>query len=353
MGRHVHEMTASKTPAGIGAVRGRNVGASPYQAGAATFMIVAIVAILFALGVAAWFLVIKPNREAGMSALPPRAATTVDDTAVPSPASVASMTTEQLLGEARRALNHQRLLAPAGNNAFEFYLKVLERQPDNQVAHDALRETFPFGANAAEQAINQNNFAEAQREIDLLAKADPDNYTLTILRSKLDAQRRLMDRQQKAVQDRVARQKRAAEAAKAAKAEQAARQKQQARAQAAAQAAAKARREADAAARRKAAAKAAVVHIKDAVLLRQVKPRYPAAALRASQQGWVEVEFMIEPSGEVDHVHVVASQPHHVFDRAAVEAVSRWRYKPALRNGQPTRVTLRRRIVFTLGKQGD
>jgi protein TonB len=64
------------------------------------------------------------------------------------------------------------------------------------VASDALRETFPFAATSAEQVINSRDFNEAQRQIDLLAKADPTNFTLTILRSKLDAQRKLLDKQQ-------------------------------------------------------------------------------------------------------------------------------------------------------------
>src|SRR3546814_21021828 len=45
-----------------------------------------------------------------------------------------------LLAEARAAMNEQRYLAPAGNNAFEFYLRVLEKDPGNKVASDALRE---------------------------------------------------------------------------------------------------------------------------------------------------------------------------------------------------------------------
>ena len=104
------------------------------------------------------------------------------------------MGVDELLNEAKKAMNDKRFIAPTGNNAFEYYLRVLEKRPGNLVAQDALRETFPFGASAAEQEINANNFDEAQREIDLLAKADPGNYTLTILRSKLDAQRKLAAR---------------------------------------------------------------------------------------------------------------------------------------------------------------
>jgi protein TonB len=119
----------------------------------------------------------------------------------PPPANVAAMDLNQLLAEARTAMNEQRYLAPAGNNAFEFYLRVLEKEPGNKVASDALRETFPFAATSAEQAINSRDFGEAQRQIDLLAKADPANFTMTILRSKLDAQRKTLDKQQQLALD--------------------------------------------------------------------------------------------------------------------------------------------------------
>jgi protein TonB len=96
---------------------------------------------------------------------------------------------DELLQHARQALAEQRLLAPAGNNAFELYLAVLAREHGNRVAQDALRETFPFAARAAEQTIDEGNDAEAQRQIGLLARADPQNYTLTLLQSKLQARR--------------------------------------------------------------------------------------------------------------------------------------------------------------------
>src|SRR6185437_14298461 len=78
-------------------------------------------------------------------------------------AKLESMSVEQLLSSARTAMNQQRLVAPKGDNAFEYYEKALQKDPKNQVAQDALRESFPFGANAVEAAIGQNNFDEAQR----------------------------------------------------------------------------------------------------------------------------------------------------------------------------------------------
>lgn len=329
--------------------------------GAVNPVTLAVVVIVVALAVAAWFLIIKPYRDAAEAATPASAATqkSVAKREAP-PADVDSLSVDQLLSEARTAMNEQRLVAPAGNNAFEFYMKVLQKQPGNPVAADALRETFSYGAAATEQTINQRDFNEAQREIDLLAKADPENYTLTILRSKLDAQRKTLDReQQQAVDAQKAQQLAQQNAAAAAKqqAEQAAAaeaQRQQAAREQASRVAAQQSPAANAA--RPAAAPtpkptaADAEPISDAVLVRQVSPRYPTAAMRANQEGWVDVEFSVSADGSVSNVTVVDSQPKHVFDRSAIDAVSRWEYKPATRNGEPMTVTLRRRLQFNLGR---
>ena len=313
-------------------------------------MVVAIVVILALVAAAAWYLIFRPHQQAVMQQQPAKQSQVAAKQAPP-PANVAAMTTDELLAEARKAMNEQRLLAPEGNNAFEFYLKVLERQPGNQVAQDALRETFPFGANAAEQAINQRDFANAQREIDLLAKADPDNYTLTILRSKLDAQQKLIGREQQlAEQQRQQAEQEALAAQQKAAAEQLARQQQAAQEAAARQAAAE--KAPQASPTTPAAPPPPVpqtVQIQDAVLVNAAKPRYPTVAQRRNQEGWVDVEFTVGTDGQVADAHVVDAQPKHVFDRAATDAVERWEYKPALRNGQPMAVTMRRRIVFSLG----
>jgi len=281
--------------------------------------------------------------------------------APPPPVNVAAMSMNQLLAEARKAVNEQRLLAPAGNNAFEFYLKVLEKQPGNPVATDALRETFPVGASVAEQAINQRDFNEAQRQIDLLAKADPANYTLTILRSKLDAQRKLQDREQQLASDKEKQQQLAAQKAVTDKAEAdrlAAEAQQKAVAdQRAAQARAAQQQQAEAARTQQAptstagagnAAAASAGGTHPAVLLRNVPPRYPTTAVRANQEGWVEVTFTVTPEGTVDDVKVVDAEPRHVFDRAATEAASRWKFQPATQDGNPVPSQDKRRIVFKL-----
>ena len=58
-----------------------------------------------------------------------------------------------------------------------------------------------------------------------------------------------------------------------------------------------------------------------------VPPQYPPAAYRRNQGGSVTVSFLVEPSGHTSHIRVMYSDPRHIFNRAATEAVRRWRFK--------------------------
>jgi protein TonB len=329
--------------------------------GATRPVVLAVIAVVVLLAAASWFLIFKPHEDlvesdAGGHPSTPVAATSHE--AAP-PVNVEAMSVNQLLAEARNAMNEQRVLAPAGNNAFEFYLKVLEKQPGNQVAADALRETFPFAASAAEQAINQRDFDGAQREIDLLAKADPANYTLTILRSKLDAQRKLLDKEQQQQLDQQHQQQLAAQKAVADKAEadKLAAQQQSEKAvaqQKAAEQARVAQQQQQAVATPQQPGGSSVssasggTETRDPVLVKMFKPRYPTMALRNSTEGWVEVGFTVDAQGNVVDAKVLDAQPRHVFDSAAIDAVRRWKFQPAMQNGTATASQQQKHIDFKL-----
>lgn len=260
---------------------------------------------------------------------------------------LASMSVSDLLSAAREAYAQHRLVAPAGNNAMEYYEAVLAQEPNNEVARDALRETFPFGVPDVEKAISQSNFDEASREIEVLAKADPTNYTLTLLRSKLDAQKKLQARQQQETQ-----------------------LKAQKASELAAQQAAAAKAEAEKKAAAKLAAQQQTAPVKPAPppepvtvmappkpagitraakVLRAAAPQYPFNASRNQISGYAVVEFTVEADGSVQDTHIVDSSPPHVFDRAAIEAVIRSKYQPALKDGQPMASIVRRRMDFRIG----
>jgi hypothetical protein len=111
--------------------------------------------------------------------------------------------TQILLGLARDAMHDNRLIAPAGSNAWEFYLSVLQLEPNNPTARDTLRESFPRAAVEIESNINQNGLDEARREIDLLREFDRDNFTLALLGGKLSAARNIETKRHEAEAERI------------------------------------------------------------------------------------------------------------------------------------------------------
>jgi hypothetical protein len=108
-----------------------------------------------------------------------------------------------LLGLARDAIHDNRLIAPAGSNAYEFYLSVLQLEPNNVTAQEALRESFPRAATEIERTINQNDLDEARREIDLLREFDSNNFTLALLGGKLSAARNIETKRHEAEAERI------------------------------------------------------------------------------------------------------------------------------------------------------
>jgi periplasmic protein TonB len=122
-----------------------------------------------------------------------------------SPSSGSAPEIDILLGLARDATKEGRLVAPQGNNAYEYYLSVSQLDPKNTTAQDALRETLPFASQEIERQINRRELEEARREIALLRDYDPTNYTLIILGAKLDAQQRVVTAEDEAKADAIRR----------------------------------------------------------------------------------------------------------------------------------------------------
>lgn len=74
----------------------------------------------------------------------------------------------------------------------------------------------------------------------------------------------------------------------------------------------------------------------DVTPLVQIEPRYPAQALARKIEGYVLIEFSIDASGEVVGVSVLDSQPKGVFEREAIKAAWRYRFKPKVVDGKAT-----------------
>ncbi len=87
----------------------------------------------------------------------------------------------------------------------------------------------------------------------------------------------------------------------------------------------------------------------DVVPLVRVEPQYPMSAKQRGIEGWVELMFTITAAGTVTDIQVTASRPGTIFNRSAVQAVSKWKYNPKVEDGVARdRPGVRQRIKFQL-----
>ena len=75
-------------------------------------------------------------------------------------------------------------------------------------------------------------------------------------------------------------------------------------------------------------------------------PEYPLEAARLGQGGEVFLTIHISPGGKTAAVDVTRSSGYILLDRAAREAVLRWRFLPAVKDGQPVESAMTIRFVF-------
>ena len=81
----------------------------------------------------------------------------------------------------------------------------------------------------------------------------------------------------------------------------------------------------------------------------RVAPIYPRRALTRGIEGYVLVEFVVTETGSVRNPVVLVSDPPGFFERAAVSAVLKYKYKPKVEDGRSVAVSgVRTRIVFEM-----
>lgn len=100
-------------------------------------------------------------------------------------AKVQSMGTEQLRESASQALRENRMYAPAGDNAIEYYLALRDKTPDDASVKSALTDLLPYTLIAAEQHLGREDYTEAQRLVALIEKVDASAPALPRLKDGL------------------------------------------------------------------------------------------------------------------------------------------------------------------------
>jgi len=67
-----------------------------------------------------------------------------------------------------------------------------------------------------------------------------------------------------------------------------------------------------------------------------VEPKLPRRLANHRVSGWVELRFRVTPNGRTDNIEVVAAAPDDRFEKVAITAVSKWRFKPVYVDGAAT-----------------
>ncbi len=81
----------------------------------------------------------------------------------------------------------------------------------------------------------------------------------------------------------------------------------------------------------------------------KVAPIYPRRAQTRGIEGYVLLEFIVTSTGAVRNAVVIEAKPPGIFDRAAVQAALKFKYKPKVVNGEPVEVAgVRNLIKFEL-----
>ncbi len=88
----------------------------------------------------------------------------------------------------------------------------------------------------------------------------------------------------------------------------------------------------------------------DVIPIVRIDPQWPREALLDGTEGWVEVEFTILPDGSVAAPRVLDSEPRRVFDRNALRAILRWKFKPRIVDGRPVARQATQRIDFKINQ---
>lgn len=256
-------------------------------------------------------------------------------------AAMAAMSSDDLRKLASTAFREQRLYTPAGNNAVEYYLAIRKKsaQPD-PLTESALMDLTPYTVIAAEQAISRLDFSEATRLRDLIVQVDANAPAIP----------RISDAIKEGMKDTeaLAEAQREKEKLLAAEKEPLAASQESLKPFVAdipakptpaptqtlnipapvVNAPVQTNQAVSAAPpSRTIATTPSPVKKSELVAIRTPDPDFPSDALNRGLSGAVEIEFVVQRSGEVSEVRVVNSS-QRAFDRNVMSTVKRWKFAP-------------------------
>ena len=297
---------------------------------------------------------------------------------------------EDVLAEAADRLERGLLIEPANDNARYFYELVLSSDPGNAVAQQGLVVVASKLVLQARTEIDAGAFDEAEALLDEARMLDPESADLEAAtvavedaRSRIAAEARRQQQAREAAEraeaERLAalqeaEEQRRALAAAAAVDESSATPGPQADAGDSDEAAAVYDVAADMLAGTEVAAlempqqlapeyrapagrevvgpsrgsNASPVAVSSLTRTKYVAPKYPRAAERRSQSGWVDIVFVVTTEGTTSEIEVLGSEPGELFVSAATRAVEKWEFEPVIENGQLVEKRAGVRMMFAI-----
>jgi periplasmic protein TonB len=86
--------------------------------------------------------------------------------------------------------------------------------------------------------------------------------------------------------------------------------------------------------------------VMEGMLVHRVLPVYPAMARATHTAGRVELQATISRTGTIENLRAVSGP--QLLIQAAIDAVTQWRYRPYLLNGDPVEVETTINVDFTM-----
>ena len=78
--------------------------------------------------------------------------------------------------------------------------------------------------------------------------------------------------------------------------------------------------------------------------------QYPNKAKRRHIEGFVKARLEVNALGTVDSVEIIESKPKGVFERSAIRALYKYKFKPQIIDGKPQAQSVTQTLDYVLDK---
>lgn len=88
----------------------------------------------------------------------------------------------------------------------------------------------------------------------------------------------------------------------------------------------------------------------DVIPLVRMPAQYPNKAKRRNIEGFVKARLEVNAQGTVDSVEIIDAKPRGVFERSAIRALYKYKFKPQMVEGKPQAQTVTQTLEYSLDK---